>query len=50
MVTYSSVEAEFQDMAQGICELRWLIIVLEDFKIKWIALMKLCVIEQNTLR
>jgi len=31
----SSVEAEFQALAQGIFELLWLKIILEDLKIKW---------------
>nr|KYP56922.1 hypothetical protein KK1_003173 [Cajanus cajan] len=31
----SSAEAEFRAMAQGICELLWLKIILEDLRIKW---------------
>lgn len=41
VVTRSSAEAEFHSMAQGICELLWLKIILEDLKIKWKTLMKL---------
>ena len=41
VVARSSAEAEFWDMAQGICELLWLKIILEDLKIKWEGHMKL---------
>ncbi|PNX61308.1 putative copia-type protein, partial [Trifolium pratense] len=41
VVTRSSAEAEFRAMAQGICELLWLKIILEDLKIKWEEPMKL---------
>ena len=41
VVARSSAEAEFWDMAQGICELLWLKIILEDSKIKWDGPMKL---------
>ena len=34
VVARSSAEAEFQAMAQGICELLWLKIILEDLKIE----------------
>lgn len=34
VVARSSVEVEFRAMAQGICELLWLKIILEDLKIK----------------
>ena len=34
MVARSSAEAEFRAMAQGVCELLWLKIILEDLKIK----------------
>ena len=34
VVARSSAEAEFRAMAQGICELLWLKIILEDLKIK----------------
>ena len=35
VVVRSSAEAEFRAMAQGVCELLWLKIILEDLKIKW---------------
>ena len=41
VVARSSAEAEFRAMAQGICELLWLKIILEDLKIKWDGPMKL---------
>lgn len=41
VVARSSAEAEFRAMAQGICELLWLKIILEDLKIKWGGPMKL---------
>ncbi|XP_058724364.1 phospholipid-transporting ATPase 2-like isoform X1 [Vicia villosa] len=41
VVARSSAEAEFRAMAQGICELLWLKIILEDLKIKWEGPMKL---------
>jgi len=41
VVARSNVEAKFQAMAQGICELLWLKIILEDLKIKWDGPMKL---------
>ena len=41
VVARSSIEAEFRAMAQGICELLWLKIILEDLKIKWDGPMKL---------
>ena len=31
----SNAEAEFRAMAQGVCELLWLKIILEDLKIRW---------------
>ena len=34
VVARSSAEAEFRAMAQGICELLWLKIILDDLKIK----------------
>ena len=34
VVARSSAEAEFRAMAQGVCELLWLKIILEDLKIK----------------
>ena len=41
VVARSSVEAEFRAMAQGICELLWLKIILDDLKIRWEKPMKL---------
>ena len=41
VVIRSIVEAEFWAMAQGICELLWLKIILEDLKIKYDGLVKL---------
>ncbi|WVZ15866.1 hypothetical protein V8G54_013432 [Vigna mungo] len=41
VVAQSSAEAEFRAMAQGICELLWLKIILEDLRIKWEEPMKL---------
>ena len=41
VVAQSRAEAEFWAMAQGICELLWLKIILEDLKIKWEGPMKL---------
>ena len=35
IVARSSAEAEFRAMAQGICELLWLKIILEGLRIKW---------------
>ncbi|KAI3445697.1 hypothetical protein Pfo_002362 [Paulownia fortunei] len=40
MVARSSAKAEFRVMAQGVCELLWLKIILEDLKIKWDGPMK----------
>lgn len=35
VVAWSSAEAEFRAMVQGVCELLWLKIILEDLKIEW---------------
>ena len=35
MVARSSAELEFRAMAQGVCELLWLKIILDDLRIKW---------------
>ena len=35
IVVRSSAEAEFRAMAQGICELLWLKIILKGLRIKW---------------
>ena len=37
----SSVESEFRAIAQGVCELLWLKIILDDLRIKWEDPMKL---------
>ena len=41
MVARSSVESEFRVIAQGLCELLWLKIILDDLRIKWDGPMKL---------
>ena len=41
VVARSSAKAEFRDMAQGICEMLWLKIILDDLKIKYNVPMKL---------
>jgi len=41
VVARSSAEAEFRIMDQGVCELRWMKIILDDLKIKYEALMGL---------
>lgn len=41
VVARSSAEAEFRAMAQGVCELLWLKIILGDLKIQWEGPMKL---------
>ena len=41
VVAWSSAEVEFRAMTQGVCELLWLKIVLEDLKIKWDGPMRL---------
>ena len=40
MVARSSVESEFGVTAQGLCELLWLKIILDDLRIKWDGPMK----------
>ena len=41
MVARSSIESEFRAMTQGVCELLWLNIILDDLRIKWEGPMKL---------
>ena len=41
VVARSSAESKFWAMAQGICELLWLKIILEDLRLKWDGPMKL---------
>ena len=35
VVARSSTESEFRAIAQGLCELLWLKIILDDLRIKW---------------
>ena len=41
VVARSSTESEFKAIAQGLCELLWLKIILDDLRIKWDGPMKL---------
>ena len=41
VVARSSAEAEFRAMTAGVCELRWVKIILEDLKISWSGPMRL---------
>ena len=41
VVARSSAESEFRAIAQGLCELLWLNIILDDLRIKWDDPMKL---------
>ena len=41
-MTRSNVEAEFRAMAQGVGELLWFKIILEDLKIKWDGPIRFC--------
>ncbi|RVW50362.1 Retrovirus-related Pol polyprotein from transposon RE1 [Vitis vinifera] len=41
VVARSSAESEFRVIAQGLCELLWLKIILDDLRIKWDSSMKL---------
>ena len=41
MVARSSAESEFRVITQGLCELLWLKIILDDLRIKWDDPMKL---------
>ena len=41
VVAKSSTESEFKVIAQGLCELLWLKIILDDLRIKWDDPMKL---------
>ncbi|KAI3459864.1 hypothetical protein Pfo_016527, partial [Paulownia fortunei] len=41
VVSRSSAEAEFRAMAQGVCELLWFKIILEDLNIRWDGPMRL---------
>ena len=41
VIARSSAELEFRAIAQGLCELLWLKIILDDLRIKWDGSMKL---------
>lgn len=41
VVARSSAESEFRAIAQGLCELLWLKIILDDLRVKWAGPMKL---------
>ena len=41
MVAKSYAESKFRVIAQGLCELLWLKIILDDLRIKWDGPMKL---------
>ena len=41
VVARSSAESEFRAIAQGLCELLWLKIILDDLRVKWEGPMKL---------
>ena len=41
VVTRSSAESKFRVIAQGLCELLWLKIILDDLRIKWDGPIKL---------
>ena len=49
VVVRSSAEAKFQAMAQGVCELLWLKIILKDLKIKWDGPMRLYCDNKSTI-
>ena len=43
MVARSSAESEFRAIAQGLCEILWLKIILDDLGIKWDDSMRLAI-------
>ena len=49
MVARSSAESEFRIIAQGLCELLWLKIILDDLRIKWNGPMKLYCDNKSTI-
>ena len=49
IVMGSSVEVEFCIIAQGICELLWLNIILEGLKVKWETPMRLYCDNKSTI-
>ena len=48
-VARSSAEAEFRAMAQGVCELLWMKIILEDLKIKYEAPIGLVCVNKSAI-
>ena len=49
MVARSSAESDFRVIAQRLCELLWLKIILNDLRIKWDGLMKLYCGKKSTI-
>ena len=49
MVARYSVELEFRAIAQGLCKLLWLNIILDDLRIKWGGPMKLYCDNKSTM-
>jgi len=49
VVARSSAKAEFKAMAQGVCELLWMKIILDDLKIKYEAPMGLVCDNKSTI-
>ena len=49
VVARSSAESKFRAIAQGLCELLWLKIILNDLRIKWDDLMKLDCDNKSTI-
>jgi len=49
IVARSNVKAEFRAMAQGVCELLWMKIILDDLKLKYEASMGLVCDNKSTI-
>ena len=49
VVARSFAESEFRAIAQGLCELLWLKIILDDLRIKWDGPMKLYCDNKSTI-
>lgn len=49
VVAWSSAKTKFRSMALGMCELLWLIILINDLKIKWTTLMRLYCDNKSTI-
>ena len=49
VVARSSAESEFRAIAQGLCKLLWLNIILDDLRIKWGGPMKLYCDNKSTM-